>query len=115
MNADYLMVEGKWRNGTAMLKICGELDGPASSAFGERAAKAVTDLSGPVVVDLSGLTFIDCSGVRALTAAILAIPSWQPVTVACCANSIVARILDLLSVDLGHLRAEVEWPTRSSA
>lgn len=108
MDADYLVVEVKCRDGTDVLTIRGELDGPASNSFGERAAKAVANLPGPVVVDLFGLTFIDCSGVRALTAAILAIPSWQPVTVACCADSIVARVLALLSVDLRHLRAEVE-------
>jgi anti-sigma B factor antagonist len=110
LDADYLMVEGKWRDGTAVLMVCGELDAVAAGMFGERAAKAVADLSGPVVVDLSGLSFIDCGGVRALVAAILAIPDWQPVTVACCPASIVARVLGLLSVDLERLRAEVECP-----
>jgi anti-anti-sigma factor len=112
MDAGYLMVEGKWRDGTAVLMVRGELDAVAADMFGERAAKAVADLSGPVVVDLSGLAFIDCAGVRALIAAIRAIPSWQPVTVACCPASIPARVLGLLSVDLEHLRAEVECRER---
>ncbi|HEX8005485.1 MAG TPA: STAS domain-containing protein [Trebonia sp.] len=108
MDAGCLVVEGKWRDDTAVLMVRGELDAVAADMFGECVAKAVADLSGPVVVDLSGLTFIDCAGVRALIAAIWAIPDWQPVTVACCLASGPARVLDLLSVDLERLRAEVE-------
>jgi stage II sporulation protein AA (anti-sigma F factor antagonist) len=115
MDASYLTVEGECYCGITVLIIRGDLDAAVPDEFAEYAARTVVDLSGPVVVDLSGLTFIDCSGVQALTAAILAIPSWRPVTVVCRPDSIPLRVLDLLSVDLGHLRAEIECPSRPHA
>jgi anti-anti-sigma factor len=107
-DAGYLKVEGKHRQDTNVLMISGALDSFAADRFEERAAKAVEYLPGPVLVDLTGLTFIDCRGIRALSAAIRAIPSGQPVAVECSPRSIVVKALRVLSVDLGHLRAEAE-------
>jgi AraC-like DNA-binding protein/anti-anti-sigma regulatory factor len=79
--ADYPRVQAEHRNGLQVLRVLGELDSIAASAFAERASQSIRDTHGPVRVDLSGLTVIDELGGLALATILEAIAPERLVSV----------------------------------
>lgn len=87
------------------LTLSGVLDLTTAAGFLEHVAWAVDDRTERFVLDLAGLAFLDCAGVRTLVMAAYAAPSGCPVIVRS-VSPLVARLLDLLDLDLQHLSQE---------
>jgi anti-anti-sigma factor len=88
-----------------VLTLSGDLDFVAVTGFLMHAARVVDDRTERFVLDLAGLTFLDCAGVRALVIATDFAPSGCPVIIRSLSPG-ARRILDLLNLDLGHLKQE---------
>jgi anti-anti-sigma factor len=88
-----------------VLTVTGELDFLAVTEFLTQAAQVVDDRTERFVLDLAGLTFLDCAGARALAIGADFAPGGCPVIIRSLSPA-ARRILDLLNLDLGHLRQE---------
>ena len=104
MEPGYLEVAVERRGELNVLCVSGELDTVSSEGFADRVSGAVSGLTGQLLVDLSQLAFIDCAGARALQAALARFPYGQVMISPL--RPQIRRVLNLLSMDLGHISAQ---------
>ena len=100
-DADALNIKAVHDGRICALTVSGTLDVATAAEFLEQVAGLVDDRTERFVLDLAGLAFLDCSGARALMVATYAAPDGCPVIIRSISPP-VARVLDLLSLDLSH-------------
>jgi anti-anti-sigma factor len=85
-------------DGTAVIKLYGDLDLPVRSALEERLAEVAAKKPDVLVYDLAAVTFLDCGTAAVLVRAARLLPSGkEPVLRSAC--PLVRRVLTLTRLD----------------